>query len=210
MRSSRQHILVLDQEPVWLKALKRTLEGAGLAVTATTVTAEALKLLRDRRFAVAMVGIDREGFDWERFIEQAKLRAPACKLIVVSHQDPPATVGRALDLGADSYVVKRVEPEDLVFAVRQSLSPAVYQVSGRSVHPRSRRTTPQQQQLTSREQEILQLLTEGCSNADIAARLSIKEPTVKGHLWRLYQKIGVNSRTAAVSWATTSGFSKRS
>lgn len=209
MRSSRQHILVLDQEPVWLRALKKTLEGAGLAVTATTVTTEALKLLRERRFAVAMVGIDREGFDWERFIEQAKLRAPSCKLIVVSHQDPPATVGRALDLGADSYVVKRVEPEDLVFAVRQSLSPAVYQVSGRSVHPRSRRTTPRQP-LTSREQEILQLLTEGCSNADIAARLSIKEPTVKGHLWRLYQKIGVNSRTAAVSWATTSGFSETS
>ncbi|HEU5243648.1 MAG TPA: response regulator transcription factor [Gaiellaceae bacterium] len=210
MRSSRQHILVLDQEPVWLKALAKTLEEAGLSVTSTTSPTDALKLLRDRKFAVAMVGIDRDGLNWERFIEQASLRAPACKLIVVSHQDPPAMVSRALDLGADSYVVKRVEPEDLVFAVRQSLSPAVYhQVTGRSVYPRSRRTTPQQP-LTSREQEILRLLTEGCSNADIASRLSIKEPTVKGHLWRLYQKIGVNSRTAAVSWATTSKFSETS
>jgi DNA-binding NarL/FixJ family response regulator len=208
MRSSRQHILVLDQEPVWRKALKSTLEAAGLAVTGTGSVSEALKLLRERGFAVAMVGIDREGFDWERFLERAKLRAPACKLIVVSHRDPLPTVGRALELGADGYVVKRAEPEDLVFAVRQALSPGVYQVT-RPVRLPGRRTTPQQP-LTPREQEILRLLTEGCSNAEIAARLSIKEPTVKGHLWRLYRKIGVRSRTAAVSWASATRFAKPS
>lgn len=203
MPSSRQHILILDHEPVWLKALKTTLEGAGLAVTTANSANEALKLLRDRKFAVAMIGIDREDFDWERFLTRAKVRAPACKLIVVSHNDPLAKVSRALELGADSYVVKRVEPEDLVFAVRQSLSPGVYQVTNAPVGLRGRRTTPQQP-LTPREREILRLLVDGCSNADIAARLSIKEPTVKSHLWRLYQKIGVDSRTAAVSWANAS------
>jgi DNA-binding NarL/FixJ family response regulator len=208
MRSSRQHILVLDHEPVWRKALKSTLEAAGLATTGTGSASEALKLLRDRGFAVAMVGIDRDGFDWERFLERATLRAPACKLIVVSHRDPLAMVGRALELGADGYVVKRAEPEDLVFAVRQALSPAVYEVTSRPVRLPGRRTT-QQTPLTPREEEILQLLTEGCSNAEIAAQLSIKEPTVKGHLWRLYRKIGVRSRTAAVSWANASRFSER-
>lgn len=207
MGSSRQQILVLDHEPVWLKALKSTLEAAGLAVTAASSASEVLKLLRDRKFAVVMVGIDREGFDWARFLGRVKLRAPACKVIVVSHRDPLAMVGRALELGADSYVVKRVEPEDLVFAVRQALSPAVYQVTSRPLRPGGGRTSPYQP-LTPREQEILRLLAEGCSNADIAVRLSIKEPTVKGHLWRLYRKIGVGSRTAAVSWATASGFSK--
>lgn len=204
---SNNHILVLDHEPVWLKALKSTLEAAGLAVTTAGSATEALKLLRDRRFAVAMVGIDRDGFDWERFLERARARASACKLIVVSHQDSPATVGRALELGADSYVVKRVEPEDLVFAVRQSLSPAVYQVTSQ---PARRRQRAPHQALTSREQEILGLLAEGCSNAEIAERLSIKEPTVKGHLWRLYRKIGVGSRTAAVSWASASRSSEPS
>jgi DNA-binding NarL/FixJ family response regulator len=203
MGSSRQHILVLDHEPVWLKALKSTLDAAGLAVTTASSANEALKLLRERRFSVAMIGIDREGFDWERFLERAKLRAPGCKLIVVSHNDPLAKVGRALERGADSYVVKRVEPEDLVFAVRQSLSPGVYQVSNPPVRARGWRATSHQQ-LTPREQEILRLLTEGCSNSEIAARLSIKEATVKGHLWRLYRKIGAGSRTAAVAWATNS------
>jgi len=209
MRRTNQHILVLDHEPVWLKALKSTLEAAGLKITTTSSASGALKLLRDRHFAVAMIGIDSGRFDWPRFLERAKLRAPACKLIVVSHQDPLATVGRALELGADAYVVKRAEPEDLVFAVRQALSPAVYQVTGRPVRLPGRRTTPQQP-LTRREHEILRLLAEGCSNAEIATRLSIKEATVKSHLWRLYRKIGVRSRTAAVVWSNASRSSELS
>lgn len=209
MRRTNQHILVVDHEPVWLRALESTLEAAGLKITATSSASGALKLLGDRRFAVAMVGIDSDRFDWQRFLGRAKLRAPACKLIVVSHQDPLAIVSRALELGADAYVVKRAEPEDLVFAVRQALSPAVYQMTAQPVRLPGRRTTPQQP-LTRREHEILQLLAEGCSNAEIATRLSIKEPTVKGHLWRLYRKIGVRSRTAAVAWSTASRFSELS
>ena len=194
-----QHILVLDHEPVWLQALKGTLEAAELKITTTNSASGALKLLREPRFAVAMIGIDSGRFDWQRFLERAKLRAPSCKLIVVSHLDPLATVARALELGADAYVVKRAEPEDLVFAIRQALSPAVYQVTTGPVRLPGRRTTPQEP-LTRREHEILRLVAEGCSNAEIAARLSIKEPTVKSHLWRLYRKIGVRSRTAAVAW----------
>jgi DNA-binding NarL/FixJ family response regulator len=186
-----------------LGALKTTLEAAELKVTTTDSPSDALKLLRERRFAAAMVGIDSERFDWERFLKRAKRRAPACKLIVVSHQDSLAAVGKALELGADAYVVKRAEPEDLVFAVRQALSPAVYQVTGRLVHLPNRRMAPHQP-FTRREDEILRLLAEGCSNTEIARRLSIKEPTVKSHLWRLYRKIGVRSRTAAIAWETAS------
>jgi len=64
--------------------------------------------------------------------------------------------------------------------------------------------------LTARQQETLQLLSEGCSNAEIATRLSIKQPTVKSHLWHLYRKIGVRSRTAAVAWANASPVSELS
>jgi DNA-binding NarL/FixJ family response regulator len=208
MGRTSQHILVLDHEPVWLQALKSTFQAAGgLKITTTNSSSEALKLLRDRGFVVAMVGIDGDRFDWRRFLERAKLRAPGCKLIVVSHQDPLATVAEALELGAAAYVVKRAEPEDLVFAVRQALSPAVYQVTSKPVRLPGRRTTPQQP-LTPREREVLQLLGEGCTNAEIATRLSIKEPTVKSHLSQLYRKIGVRSRTAAVAWATASRFSE--
>jgi DNA-binding NarL/FixJ family response regulator len=202
-RAARQRILVLDHEPVWLRALESTLAAAGLSVTPTSSPTQAAALLRSGGFAVAMVGIDSEGFDWERFLGRVKLRAPGCKMMVVSRDDPLATVGRALELGADAYVVKRAEPEDLVFAVRQALSPAVYQVTSPAVRGTGRRPLPQHR-LTAREQDILRLLAEGCANAEIAERLSIKEPTVKGHLWRLYRKIGVRNRTGAVSWAASS------
>ncbi len=81
---------------MWLKALKSTLEAAGLKITTTSSATEALKLLRDRGFAVAMVGIDSDRFDWQRFLERAKLGAPSCKLIVVSHEVRLRTVARSL------------------------------------------------------------------------------------------------------------------
>lgn len=202
MRGAQQ-ILVLDDEPVWVGALKSTLEAAGLKITTTGSAGAALRLLHEGRFAVAMVGIDSDRFDWQSFLKRAKLRAPACKFIVVSHQDSLVTVGRALELGADAYVVKRAHPEDLVFAVRQALSPAVYQVTGRPAGVAGRRASPLQP-FTRREDEILRLLAQGYSNAEIARRLSIKEPTVKSHLWRLYRKIGVRSRTAAIAWESAS------
>lgn len=207
MGSTRQDILVLDHEPVWQSALRNTFEATGLRVTATNSASVALKLLGDQRFAVAMIGIDSGRFDWQRFLERAKLRAPHCRLIIVSHQDPLATVTRALELGADAYVVKRAEPEDFVFAVRQALSPAVYQVTGRPVRLSRRRTTPQES-LTPRQQEILRFLAAGCSNAEIARRLAITEPTVKSHLAGLYRRIGVRSRAAAVAWGTASRVSE--
>lgn len=202
MGLTKEHILVLDHEPVWLTALKSTLEAAALVITTTSSASGALKLLGDRQFAVAMIGIDGDRFDWQRFLERAKRRAPNCKLIVVSHEDALDTVGRALELGADAFVVKRAEPEDLVFAVRQALSPAVYQVTRRPVRRPGHTAAPQR--LTRRQGEILRLLSEGCSNAEIARRLSITEPTVKSHLSGLYRKIGVHSRAGAVAWGAAS------
>jgi DNA-binding NarL/FixJ family response regulator len=53
---------------------------------------------------------------------------------------------------------------------------------------------------TPREREIVRLVAQGRSNAEIAKALAIREATVKGHLWRLYRKIGVSNRTVAARW----------
>ena len=100
--------------------------------------------------------------------------------------------------GADAYITRRVEPEDLVFAIRQVLAPALYLIwpfsgLGRSAN----RGAGRPYGLTRRENEALELLAQGRSNAEIAKALGITEQTVKGHLWRLYRKLGVSNRTAA-------------
>jgi DNA-binding NarL/FixJ family response regulator len=198
----RNRILVLDAQPVWLRAVQGILEPAGFQTTLTSSPKQALELQRGGTFSLMMVGIDFDGFDWQQFVETARLQSPACKLIVVSEAEKVQAVRRALKLGADAYVVKRAQPSDVVFAVRQALSSGVYHVAP---HLRTSSGTKSRQPsataLTVRELEILALLAEGHSNAEIARALGIKEPTVKGHLWRLYRKIGVRNRAGAASWA---------
>jgi two-component system nitrate/nitrite response regulator NarL len=205
-RGTPQRILVLDAQPVWLRAVESILNNAGFATTLTTSPKEALALQRSNTFALAIVGIDVEGFDWERFVEAIRADAPTCRLIVVSQGDPISTARRALELGADAYVERRVQPPDLVFAARQVISPDVYHVTpapGADVEADPGTVTVAS--LTSRERQILALLADGYSNAAIATALGITEPTVKGHLRRLYRKIGVGNRAAAASWMSGSG-----
>jgi DNA-binding NarL/FixJ family response regulator len=198
-------VLVLDTQPVWLRAVETILREAGFDTSSTTSPEQALVLLRRERFAVLMVGIDglRE---WAEVLESVRRRKTAPKLVVVAADENPVTVERALELGADAYIIKRAQPEDIPFAIRQVLSPEVYEIrpsveEGSGARGRKRQQTAG---LTVREREILQLVAQGRSNGEIAKTLEISEPTVKGHLWRVYRKIGVANRTAAARWVARS------
>jgi DNA-binding NarL/FixJ family response regulator len=201
-------ILVLDAQSVWLRAVASILQSAGFTATSLTSSDEALKLLRRGGFDVIMFGVDSAGSNlaWTQVVSRIKKVAPGTKLIIVGNDDDPATVERTFETGADAYVVKRAEPEDLLFAIRQVLEPAVYHVSP-SMRPRRSGDLPSPRPfgLTRRESEVLELIAEGRSNAEIARRLKITEQTVKGHLWRLYRKLEVPNRTAAARVAETAG-----
>lgn len=195
-------MLVIDSQPVWLRAVEGILREAGFAVVSADSYERALASERRDSPAVLMLGIDGTR-EWEHVIETVRRRKRAPKLIVVAAGEDGGLVERALALGADAFVGKRALPEDIAFAVRQVLEPEVYEVrpaaGGSSTRPGKKRRPGG---LTPREQQILQLLALGRSNAEIARKLAISEPTVKGHLWRLYRKIGVANRTAAARWVT--------
>ncbi|HET7353631.1 MAG TPA: response regulator transcription factor [Gaiellaceae bacterium] len=193
-------LLVLDVHSVWLRAVERIGEEAGFATTTTDSTQDAFKLLRRGRFDVVICGVDTggESLPWTELLSRFKKLAPTAKYILVADEDDQAVLRRAHKAGADAYVTRRVEPEDLVFAIRQVLAPALYLIWP---FVRSRRSAEKgaghPPGLTPRESETLELLAEGRSNAEIAKTLGITEQTVKGHLWRLYRKLGVTNRTAA-------------
>jgi DNA-binding NarL/FixJ family response regulator len=204
---SDKRVLVVDSQPVWLRAIESILADAGFEAVSTGSSDEALTTLRRQKVAVLLLGIDGLE-DWERVLEAARRKEPRPpKLIVMAAHEDPRTVERALELGADAYVAKRARPEDVPFVVRQVLSPEVYEV-----RPAFRSSARSQDSadpspgagLTPREHEILGLVAQGRSNAEIAKELGISEPTVKGHLWRLYRKIGVTNRTAAARWVARS------
>lgn len=193
-------LLVLDVHSVWLRAVERIGQEAGFATTTTSSTTEAFKLLRRGGFDIVMCGVDAGGEDlpWTELLARSKKLAPLAKYILVADEDDQDVLQRAVGAGADAYITRRVEPEDLVFAIRQVLAPALYLIWPFSGPGRSgARGAGRPYGLTRRESEALELLAQGRSNAEIARALGIAEQTVKGHLWRLYQKLGVSNRTAA-------------
>ncbi|MGW6656312.1 response regulator [Rhodococcus sp. NPDC055024] len=121
-------------------------------------------------------------------------------VLVFTTYDTDADVVRAVDAGAIGYLLKDSTPDEIFGAVRGA-------VAGRSVlSPTVASRLVQQMQrpqeaLTARESELLSLLAEGMTNRELGKALFISEATVKTHLGHIYAKLGVDTRSAAVSVA---------
>ena len=129
-------------------------------------------------------------------------RCPSAKVLVLSSFSEQRRVIDALGAGADGYLLKHSEPDHILGAIRavhgggSPLDPAVARVlldSHRAGGPTG--------ELSAREQEVLSLVRQGLANKQIARRLGISERTVKAHLTRIFQRIGVADRTQAALWA---------
>jgi DNA-binding NarL/FixJ family response regulator len=119
-------------------------------------------------------------------------------------------IRQCLASGADGVLLKDAEPDDLIMRLRhlaagtRVIDPRVAEsLTGDLVNALQGRT--EQLSLSPRERAVLDLLAEGCSNRQIAARLFIAETTVKGYVAALLEKLGVDSRLQAVIKATQRG-----
>lgn len=114
----------------------------------------------------------------------------------------------ALDAGAIGYLLKDAEPDDLLRGVRAAAR------GDWPIDPRAARLllsggdAPKGPSISAREREVLVLVAEGLPNKQIARRLGISERTVKAHLTRIYEQLGVRDRTQAAMWATAHGVTR--
>lgn len=139
---------------------------------------------------------------------------PAPAVLVITTFDLDEYVFGALEAGADGFVLKDTEPDELVAAVRNLADGhglVDHTVTRRVIAEFARRTErgpdpdPAPHGLTPRELEIIELLAEGRSNVEIAAALFIETSTVKAHLTRAMAKIGARDRVQTVIWAYQRG-----
>ena len=135
---------------------------------------------------------------------QAILKAcPQMKIIALTSFKEKEYVEGALKAGATGYLLKNVSAEELVSAIRKaasgqpSLSPEAAQVLIKKMNEPAEPAYD----LTERERDILKLMVEGLSNADIAERLIVSQSTVKFHVSNVLSKLGATSRTEAVAIA---------
>ena len=125
-------------------------------------------------------------------------------VLVLTNYDSDADILGAVEAGASGYLLKDASPHELIAAVRaaaageSALAPVI---ASRLL---SRMRAPQAS-LSSREIEVLELVAAGRSNTEVAGDLFVSETTVKSHLAHIFTKLGVSSRTAAVSAARTRG-----
>jgi DNA-binding NarL/FixJ family response regulator len=200
--------VILDQYWLWLETVKQLTERAGIAVVAATTSAEqAMETLTERQPNLFVLGLERESLqaDVLEDLLQTASGIPEIRTLVVGDDSDPEFVDRCLSSGAYAYVLKTVHPEDLSAAIRLAMRRTIYLFTrpardGAGVAQGA--TVPR---LTSREVEVLRLVAEGLPNAQVARRLWISEPTVKYHLSRTYEKLGVSNRTGAARWAERHG-----
>ena len=134
-------------------------------------------------------------------------------VLVVTTFNLDSDVFGALEAGADGFILKDCEPEELVDAVRRLASGyglVDQSVTRRVIAEFARRQGRVENRealgvLTEREREVVQLLAGGMSNAEIAAELIVETSTVKSHLTRILPKIGARDRVQAVVWAFRNG-----
>jgi len=125
----------------------------------------------------------------------------AIQVVVLTSISDREKIEAALDAGAIGYLLKDAEPDEVIRGIRAAArgeSPIAPKAARTLLAARGQRP---ESQLSERELEVLRCVAEGLPNKLIARRLGISEKTVKAHLTRVYQQIGVTDRTQAALWA---------
>ena len=213
MTASPLRLLIADDHVVVRAGLRALLEGEpDLEVIAeASAPEEAVQLALSLAPDVVLMDLRFDGMsrgagaaDGVEAVRALAAGAPDVPVVMLTSYSGRAHVMRALEAGARGYVLKAGPPEDLFRAVRSAavggmgLAPEVVgDLVGQVVSPAP--------ELTRREREVVQLMADGHSNRAIAESLYLSEATIKTHLVRVYRKLGVDNRAAAVSEAVRRG-----
>ncbi|MGW2962244.1 response regulator transcription factor [Streptomyces sp. NPDC001220] len=208
-------VLLVDDEPLVRAGLRAVLEAqpdievVGEAADGAAV----IPLVRQLRPDVVAMDVRMpllDGIEATRAVLRTVSEPP--KILVVTTFEEDEYVYEALRAGADGFLLKRARPAEIVHAVRlvaegeSLLFPASVRQLAARFGAADGRDALRWARLTDREAEVLRLMTQGLSNAEIAGRLVVGTETVKSHVGAVLAKLGARDRTQAVIAAYESGF----
>ena len=158
----------------------------------------AISLAERRRPDVVIMDIRMPGLDGLEATKEVRDRLPGTEVLLFTAFGERSLLGRGLDAGARGYLLKEASSDTLVRAIEKVSNGEAY------VDPAlmpTFLTRDSQDLLTPRERQILQLLADGMSNAEVAAKLYISQETVKSHVRHILAKLEADTRTHAVAIA---------
>jgi DNA-binding NarL/FixJ family response regulator len=208
-------VLVADDEPLIVAGIRTVLGSApdievvAQAGDGRTAVEEAVR----HRIDVALIDINMPVLDGLGAIDELRRRAPGVRSVVLTSFGAEPNVVRALQSGTAGFVLKNCGPEELIRAVRAAhdgeayLSPAVTRmVLGMVTEPGRRRAAAERLAvLTPRESDVVHLVAEGLSNAEIGRRLHMSETTIKTYMTRILAKLDCTNRVQAALLARDAG-----
>jgi DNA-binding NarL/FixJ family response regulator len=208
-------VVIVEPFPVVRAGLGLIVESSpGLTVAGTSASAEEAIPLIDRLDRTQLVVLVSMGLAGESdaywLIRALRERFPGLVILGLGANADPNTVSRALFTGADGFIDKNVEVEEFLEAIREA-SEAEVVIAGPAadsvgtIAEGIERRRSQTFRLTRREREVLAVAAEGLTAREIADRLGVRERTVTTHLARIYGKLGVGNRLAALRLAARSG-----
>jgi two-component system, NarL family, nitrate/nitrite response regulator NarL len=204
-------VLIADDHPVYRDGLARELNAhSGFTLLASVSGGhDALASIRRLCPQVAILDLRLPDLDGMAVLEAVEAERLPTGVIVLSAFGDSSTVYEAFGYGARAFLLKASTSSEIFETVRavargESVIPAMFQ-SGLAREIKARRGLLERPLLSPREIQVLRLAAEGQSAADMAAELNLTVATIKSHLQRIYEKLEVSDRAAAVASAMRRG-----
>jgi DNA-binding NarL/FixJ family response regulator len=205
-------ILIADDHPVVREGLIAMLsrEGDFKVVGEAKDGVEAVNKAKELSPDVVLMDLRMPEMDGVEAMRQIRPTMPDVKFIILTTYSDDDYIFSGIEAGARAYLLKDAPREDLFKAIRsvyrgESLIQPVVASKLLDRFSQLSRRTPSGDELSERELEVLCLVAKGAANKEISAELNIAQSTVKTHITNIFQKLGVNDRTEAVTQALKKG-----
>ncbi len=204
-------LLLADDHRMIREGLRRSLGELGFTVVGEARNgADALDLAAALRPDVVLMDVTMPELDGVEATRQLKVRQPEVKVVVLTMHADHDILTQAIRAGANGYLVKDCSTDEIAQAIdavalgETALSPGLAASMLAEVRRQGSNPAPERL-ITTREEEVLQLIADGCSTPEVAEQLFISQKTVKNHLASIYQKLDARDRTQAVLQAVRMG-----
>jgi DNA-binding NarL/FixJ family response regulator len=205
-------VLLVDDHAIWRGGVRSMLEDTEFAVIGEACSGpEGVELVRQYQPRLVLLDIRMAGGDGLDALHTIKSENSHISVVMLTTYDNPTFMARAVAGGASGYLLKGVERDELLLAIRaiangeMLLNAADLTRLLRGVNNEGAGSYDLIQPLSERELEVLRLLSTGLSNREIAPVLFISESTVKTHIEHVIAKLGVSDRVQAAVWAARHG-----
>jgi two-component system nitrate/nitrite response regulator NarL len=201
-------VMLVDDHPLLRKGLRQLLafEDELQIVAEASSGAEAIVLANELDPDLIILDLNMQGMDGHQTLKKLRDDGVTSRIVMLTVSDSNEDVIKAISLGADGYLLKDSDPDELLEQIKKAvhgkmvLSEAVNAALADAIRRPVEKPATDLSQLTNREQEILELIAKGRSNKLIARELDISDGTVKVHVKHLLKKLNLRSRVEAAVW----------